>query len=79
MLWNFQSIKCISWVCVPLNISSTAFVEPKNVMEFIWDLMNKDISRGLSDVNEIKVYPQASIQATNWLTLRSFQIRLSSK
>jgi eukaryotic translation initiation factor 2C len=36
-------------------MSSTAFIEPKTVMEFIRDLLNRDISRGLSDADRIKI------------------------
>lgn len=37
-------------------MSSTAFIEPKTVMEFIRELLNnKDISRGLSDTDRNKV------------------------
>jgi len=32
-----------------IDMSSTAFIEPKTVMEFIQDLLNKDISRGLME------------------------------
>jgi hypothetical protein len=60
-------------------MSSTAFIEPKTVMEFIRDLLNRDISRGLSDADRIKVCPQSSIEVGNWLALRSFQIGMSSK
>jgi eukaryotic translation initiation factor 2C len=37
------------------DMSSTAFIEPKTVMEFIRDLLNKDISRGLTDADRIKI------------------------
>jgi eukaryotic translation initiation factor 2C len=37
------------------NMSSIAFIELKTVMEFIQDLLNKDISRGLMDADRIKV------------------------
>jgi len=37
------------------DMSSTAFIKPKTMMEFIQDLLNKDISRGLMDADRIKV------------------------
>lgn len=37
------------------DMSSTAFIEPKTVMEFIRDLLNKELSRSLTDADRIKV------------------------
>ncbi len=43
------------------NMSSIAFIELKTVMEFIQDLLNKDISRGLMDADRIKVWLEPSL------------------
>lgn len=36
-------------------MSSTAFIEPKTVMEFIRDLLNKELTRSLTDADRMKV------------------------
>jgi eukaryotic translation initiation factor 2C len=52
----YQSIRPTQMgLSLNIDMSSTAFIEPKTVMEFIRDLLNKDISRGLMDADRIKV------------------------
>jgi eukaryotic translation initiation factor 2C len=41
--------------CFVADMSSTAFIEPKTVMEFIHDLLNKDLSRGLTNSDLLKI------------------------
>ncbi len=45
--------------CFVADMSSTAFIEPKTVMEFIHDLLNKDLSRGLTNSDLLKVWPSS--------------------
>ncbi|CAM6009780.1 unnamed protein product [Sphagnum balticum] len=52
----YQSIRPTQMgLSLNIDMSSTAFIEPKTVMEFIRDLLNRDISRGLSDADRIKI------------------------
>lgn len=48
-----QAPSLLAWFFT--DMSSTAFIEPKTVMEFIRDLLNKDLSRGLTDSDRNKV------------------------
>ncbi len=48
-----QAPSLLAWFVT--DMSSTAFIEPKTVMEFIRDLLNKDLSRGLTDSDRNKV------------------------
>lgn len=41
--------------CFGTDMSSTAFIEPKTVMEFIGDLLNKELTRSLTDADRMKV------------------------
>ncbi len=49
-----QAPSLLAWFVT--DMSSTAFIEPKTVMEFIRDLLNKDLSRGLTDSDRNKVW-----------------------
>jgi eukaryotic translation initiation factor 2C len=52
----YQSIRPTQMgLSLNIDMSSTAFIEPKTVMEFIRDLLNRDLSRGLSDADRIKI------------------------
>ncbi|CAK9204737.1 unnamed protein product [Sphagnum troendelagicum] len=52
----YQSIRPTQMgLSLNIDMSSTAFIEPKTVMEFIRDLLNKDLSRGLTDSDRNKI------------------------
>ncbi len=40
---------------VVTDMSSTVFIEPKPVLEFIHDLLHKDLTRSLTDSDRVKV------------------------
>jgi hypothetical protein len=45
-------------------MSSTAFIEPKTVMEFIRDLLNKELTRSLTDADRMKVCFPCTVNST---------------
>jgi eukaryotic translation initiation factor 2C len=52
----YQSIRPTQMgLSLNIDMSSTAFIEPKTVMEFIHDLLNKDLSRGLTNSDLLKI------------------------
>jgi hypothetical protein len=61
MIQIFSAFLYLMGAVFVTDMSSTAFIEPKTVMEFIRDLLNRDLSRGLSDADRIKVCHQNEV------------------
>lgn len=52
----YQSIRPTQMgLSLNIDMSSTAFIEPKTVMEFIRDLLNKELTRSLTDADRMKI------------------------
>ncbi len=51
----FDSCMVLLLLVVVTDMSSTVFIEPKPVLEFIHDLLHKDLTRSLTDSDRVKV------------------------
>uniref|UniRef100_A0A7I4BGJ8 Argonaute family member n=1 Tax=Physcomitrium patens TaxID=3218 RepID=A0A7I4BGJ8_PHYPA len=52
----YQSIRPTQMgLSLNIDMSSTAFIEPKTVIEFVKDLLRKDLNRSLTDADRIKI------------------------
>jgi eukaryotic translation initiation factor 2C len=52
----YQSIRPTQMgLSLNIDMSSTVFIEPKPVLEFIQDLLHKDLTRSLTDSDRVKV------------------------
>jgi hypothetical protein len=52
----FDSCMDLLLLVVLTDMSSTVFIEPKPVLEFIHDLLHKDLTRSLTDSDRVKVW-----------------------
>lgn len=56
VMFCFHQISCFALICWAADMSSTAFIEPLPVIDFVNQLLNRDVSsRPLSDADRVKV------------------------